>query len=69
MRLIDALHLDDPSKGTRMLAHNLEDVGLEVGRTRVRHLLEAMRIEEVDCMRCTTVIDATKCKIRFCYTE
>ena len=62
MRLIHALLMDDPSKGTRMLAHDLADAGFEVGRARVRRPMQAVCIKPVYCMPRTTVIYATKHK-------
>ncbi|MBK7943320.1 MAG: IS3 family transposase [Flavobacteriales bacterium] len=62
MRLMDLLHLEDPAKGTRMLAKDLADHGFAVGRARVRRLMRLMRIKAVYCMPRTTVIDAAKYK-------
>jgi putative transposase len=62
MRLMDLLHLEDPTKGTRMLAKDLADHGFAVGRARVRRLMRLMRIKAVYCMPRTTVIDAAKYK-------
>lgn len=62
MRLMDLLHLEDPTKDTRMLAKDLADHGFSVGRARVRRLMRLMRIKAVYCMPRTTVIDAAKYK-------
>ncbi len=62
MRLMDLLHLEDPAKGTRMLAKDLADHGFAVGRARVRRLMRLMRNKAVYCMPRTTVIDAAKYK-------
>ena len=62
MRVMDLLHLEDPTKGTRMLAKDLADHGFAVGRARVRRLMRLMRIKAVYCMPRTTVIDAAKYK-------
>ncbi|MBK9698579.1 MAG: IS3 family transposase [Flavobacteriales bacterium] len=59
---MDLLHLEDPAKGTRMLAKDLADHGFAVGRARVRRLMRLMRNKAVYCMPRTTVIDAAKYK-------
>ncbi len=45
MRRIDALHLDDPFAGSRMLQGLLKAAGYEVGRRRVSTLMQKMGIE------------------------
>ncbi|MBK8947481.1 MAG: hypothetical protein IPM68_01040 [Flavobacteriales bacterium] len=65
MRLMDLLHLEDPAKGTRMLAKDLADHGF-AGRARVRRLMRLMRNKAVYCMPRTTVIDAAKYKHPTC---
>ncbi len=45
MRRIDALHLDDPFVGSRMLQGLLKAAGHEVGRRRVSKLMQKMGIE------------------------
>jgi putative transposase len=62
MRLMDLLHLEDPTKGTRMLSKDLADHGYAVGRARIRRLMRLMRIKAVYCIPRTTVIDAAKYK-------
>ncbi len=45
MRRIDALHLNDPFAGSRMLQGLLKAEGYEVGRLRVSKLMQKMGIE------------------------
>ncbi len=45
MRRIDALHLDDPFAGSRMLQGLLKTEGYAVGRLRVSTLMQKMGIE------------------------
>ena len=45
MRRIDALHLDYPFAGSRMLRDPLRNEGCSVGRKRVRRLMQQMGIE------------------------
>ncbi len=49
MRRIDALHLDDPFAGSRMLQGLLKAEGCEVGRRRVSTLMQKMGIEALHC--------------------
>jgi putative transposase len=62
MRLLDDLHTEDPCRGTRRLADELLEKGVDIGRDKVRRLMQAMRIKAVYCVPRTTVIDATKYK-------
>lgn len=62
MRLMDELHLEDPTRGTRRLVDELLDKDVMIGRDKVRRLMEAMRIKAVYCVPRTTVIDAAKYK-------
>jgi putative transposase len=45
MKLIDRLHLDYPFAGSRMLRDLLNLMGIQVGRRRVRTLMQRMAIE------------------------
>ncbi len=47
MRRIDALHLDYPSAGSRMLQGLLKGEGFDVGRLHVRTLMKRMGIEAI----------------------
>jgi putative transposase len=50
MEHMDALHLEDPAAGARKLALYLRDDGFgQVGRRRVRRLMELMGIEAIYC--------------------
>ena len=65
MRLMDELHMEDPCRGTRRLADELEEKGVMIGRDKVRRLMQAMRIKAVYCVPRTTVADATKYKFPY----
>jgi len=65
MRLMDELHMEDPCRGTRRLADELEEKGVLIGRDKVRRLMQAMRIKAVYCVPRTTVADATKYKFPY----
>jgi len=62
MRVMDLIHLEDPTKGTRRIVKDLLDHGFDVGRAHVRSLMRQMRIRAVYCLPRTTVIDAAKYK-------
>lgn len=63
MRLMDELHLEDPTRGTRRLSDELEkEYGLLVGRDKVRTLMRRMRMACVYRAPRTTVVDKTKYK-------
>lgn len=62
MRLMDELHLEDPTRGTRRLCEELKDLGVEIGRDRVRTLMQRMRMACVYRRPRTTVIDKTRYK-------
>jgi putative transposase len=49
MRRIDALHLEFPFAGARMLARLLRREGREIGRRRVRTLMKRMGLEALYC--------------------
>lgn len=65
MRLMDELHLEDATRGTRRLSDELLDRGVDAGREKVRQLMRIMRIKAVYCVPRTTVIDATKYKFPY----
>jgi putative transposase len=65
MRLMDELHMEDPTRGTRRLVDELLDKGVKLGRDKVRRLMQAMRIKAVYCIPRTTVVDATKYKFPY----
>jgi len=65
MRLMDELHMEDPCRGTRRLADELLEKGVEIGRDKVRRLMQAMRIKAVYCVPRTTVADKTKYKFPY----
>lgn len=57
MRTMDALHLEDPTRGTRRLAGELTKVGLGVSRDKVRTLMRIMRLKTIYRVPRTTVCD------------
>ncbi|MBS1581997.1 MAG: IS3 family transposase [Bacteroidetes bacterium] len=62
MRLLDELHLEDPTRGTRRLCLELQEQGMPVGRAKVRSLMRRMRLGCVYRRPRTTVVDAIKHK-------
>ncbi|MFZ1692045.1 MAG: IS3 family transposase [Flavobacteriales bacterium] len=62
MRLMDELHLEDPTRGTRRLCDELVDLGIRVGRDKVRTLMRRMRMACVYRRPRTTVFDKAKYK-------
>jgi hypothetical protein len=44
MRLMDELHLEDPTRGQRRMLLELTEQGFKVGRDRVRSLMRRMRL-------------------------
>lgn len=62
MRLLDELHLEDPTRGTRRMSVELRAMGIAVGRYRTRTLMRRMRLKCVFRRPRTTVIDAAKYK-------
>jgi putative transposase len=62
MRLLDELHLEDPTRSTRRMSVELQAMGLLVGRCKVRTLMRRMRMRCVFRQPRTTVIDAVKYK-------
>ena len=47
MRLLDQLHLDDPTKGARLLQQDLLEKGYVVNLKRVRRLVKLIGIEAI----------------------
>ncbi len=62
MALLDELHLEDPTRGTRRMRNELVKAGFKVGRCHVRTLMNVMRIKTVYCRPRTTISDPTKYK-------
>lgn len=62
MRLMDELHLEDPARGTRRLCDELVDLGIRVGRDKVRTLMRRMRMACVCRRPRTTVLDKANYK-------
>ena len=65
MRLMDELHMEDPCRGTRRLVDELLEKGVQIGRDKVRRLMQAMRIKAVYCVPRTTVADKSKYKFPY----
>lgn len=56
MKLIDRLHLVDPSAGTRRMSKYLRrSTGLKIGRKRIRRLMRLMGIEAIYPRKRTTI--------------
>jgi putative transposase len=64
MRRIDALHLEHPFAGTRMLHDFLRLEGIAVGRRRVSTLMKKMGIEAL--YRCPNTSRKTRCSPTCC---
>lgn len=62
MRLMDELHLEDPTRGQRRMLLELRDHGLRLGRSKVRGLMRHMRLCCVYRGPRTTVIDKVRYK-------
>lgn len=62
MRLMDAMYLEDPTRGTRRYSADLRLAGHFIGRDKVRSLMRIMGIEALYCRPRTTVLDPTKYK-------
>src|SRR4051794_2458910 len=45
MRMMDELHLDDPTKGARLLQHDLLEKGCLLNLKRVRRLMKLMALQ------------------------
>lgn len=62
MKELDKLYMEDPTRGTRRMAHELKKMGYKIGRCHVRTLMQTMRLKTVYCMPRTTIIDPKKFK-------
>lgn len=62
MAELDKLHLEDPTRGTRRMRKELIKAGYKVGRSRVRTLMNIMRIKTVYCRPRTTIADPARYK-------
>lgn len=62
MEELDWLYLEDPTRGTRRMTHELRKKGYPVGRCHVRRLMQIMRLKTVYCRPRTTVIDPARYK-------
>ncbi len=65
MRLMDELHMEDPTRGTRRLVDELLEKDVKIGRDKVRRLMQAMRIKAVYCVPRTTVTYKTRYKFPY----
>jgi len=62
MRLMEGLHLEDPTRGKRRMSEDLRDHGVYIGPDRARTLMRRMHMACVYRRPRTTVIDRTKYK-------
>lgn len=62
MQELDALYMEDPSRGTRRMAKELRKLGYRIGRFHVRSLMRIMRLKTVYCLPRTTISDPAKYK-------
>jgi putative transposase len=62
MEELDRLYLEDPTRGTRRMAQELQKKEYKVGRCHVRTLMQIMRLKTVYCRPRTTVIDPARYK-------
>ena len=62
MHAMDRLYTEDPTRGTRRYADDLDLEGHKVGRDKVRRLMRLMAISAVYCKPRTTVSDPAKYK-------
>lgn len=62
MRVMDAMYMDDPTRGTRRFCADLRQEGYFIGRDKARSLMRLMGIEALYCRPRTTVLDRTKYK-------
>jgi len=59
MKALDALYLEDPTRGTRRMSIELRKQGFSVGRIRTRSLMQRMRLKTIYCVpRTTCMCDA-----------
>ena len=62
MEMLDKLYLEDPTRGTRRMSHELQKKGHKVGRCHVRSLMQIMRLKTIYCRPRTTIIDPSRYK-------
>lgn len=62
MRHLDELYLEDPTRGTRRMTACLQNMGYTIGRYKVRHLMQQMRLKTVYCHPRTTIMDPARYK-------
>lgn len=62
MRHLDELYLEDPTRGTRRMKACLRKMGYAIGRYKVRHLMQQMRLKTVYCHPRTTIMDPARYK-------
>ena len=65
MEALDKLYIEDPTRGTRRMARELQKKGHQVGRCHVRTLMQIMRLKTVYCRPRTTIIDPAKYKFPY----
>jgi len=65
MKVMDALYMEDPARGTRRYRDDLRELGHVIGRDKVRSLMRIMGIEAIYCRPRTTVLDPTKYKFPY----
>lgn len=62
MRTMDAMYLEDPTRGSRRYAADLALAGIEIGRAKVRSLMRTMGIEAIYRQPATTIADGSRYK-------
>lgn len=62
MEALDRLYCEDPTRGTRRMARELQKQGHQAGRHHVRTLMQIMRLKTVYCRPRTTIIDPARHK-------
>jgi putative transposase len=62
MLMMDKMHSDDPTRGTRRWRRELKRLGIILGRDKIATLMRIMRIEAVYRKPRTTISDPTKYK-------
>lgn len=62
MGALDRLYCEDPTRGTRRMARELQKQGHQAGRHHVRTLMQIMRLKTVYCRPRTTIIDPVRHK-------
>lgn len=55
---LDKLYMDDPTRGTRRMSHELKKLNFSIGRHHTRTLMQIMRLKTVYCRPRTTVINS-----------